>query len=90
MILMSKKSEYFKLKNYERKINSPFMIYAYFESIVKPEDNGKENPEESYTNKYQKHTACSYGDKLLYVDDKFSNLFKAYLVKMLLTVLLIV
>ena len=56
---MSKKGEYFKFKNYERKINSSFMICAYFESTVKSEDNGKENPEESYTNKYQKHIACS-------------------------------
>ena len=44
-----------------------------------PEDNGKQNPEESYTNKYQKHTACSYGYELVCVDDKFSNPFKTYL-----------
>ena len=35
------------------------MIYADFESILVPEDNGKQNPNESYTNKYQKHVACS-------------------------------
>ena len=29
--------------------------------------------------KYQKHVACSYGYKLICVDDKFSNLFKSYL-----------
>ena len=34
----------------ERKVKSPFMIYADFESILVPEDNGKQNPEESYTN----------------------------------------
>ena len=33
-----------------------------------PEDNGKQNPEESYTNKYQKDITC-----------KFSKLFKTYL-----------
>ena len=38
MIIMSKQGKYFKLKNYERKINAPFMIYPYFESIVKPEE----------------------------------------------------
>ena len=32
------------------------MIYADFERILAPE----ENPNESYTNKYQKHFACSY------------------------------
>ena len=28
------KGEYVKFKNYERKIKSPFMIYASFESIM--------------------------------------------------------
>ena len=43
-----------------------------------PENNGKQNPEESYTNKYQKHVACSYGYKLVCVDGKFSKPFKTY------------
>ena len=30
-----------------RKTKSPFMIYADFESILVPEDNGKENLEDS-------------------------------------------
>ena len=30
-------------------------------------------------NKYQKHIACSYGYKLVCVDDKFSKPFKTYL-----------
>ena len=29
------------------------MIYVDFESILVPENNGKQNPGESYTNKYQ-------------------------------------
>ena len=40
---------------------SLFMIYADFESILVPEDNEKQNPEEYYTNKYLNHTGCSYG-----------------------------
>ena len=39
------------------------------------------NPKESYTNKYQKHFACSYGYTLVWVDDEFSKPFKAYLGK---------
>ena len=35
------------------------MIYADFESVLVPENNGKQNPNESYTNKYQKHVGCS-------------------------------
>ena len=45
---MSEKGEYVKLKIYERKIKSPFIIYANFESILMPENNEKQNPKESY------------------------------------------
>ena len=76
---MPKKGEYITFKNFERKIKSIFMIYADFESILVPEDNGKQNPNESCTNKYQKHVACSYGYKLICVNDKFSQPFKSYL-----------
>ena len=62
-----------KLKNYERKIKSPFITYAYFERIWVPEDNGKQNTEESY--------AYSYDCKLVCVDNKFCKLFKTYLGK---------
>ena len=50
-IKMPKKGKYIKFKNFGRKIKSPFTIYADFESILVPEDNGKQNPDESYTNK---------------------------------------
>ena len=52
---MSKKGEYVNFKN--------------FESIPVPEDNGKQNPNESYTNEYLKHVACSYGYMLACADD---------------------
>ena len=55
------------------------MIYGDFESILAPEDNEKKNSNESYTNKYQKHVACSYSYKLVCVDDKFSKPSKSYL-----------
>ena len=67
--------------NYERKIKSSFIIYAYFESILMPEDSGKQNLKESYISKYQKHIPCSYGYKLVCLDDKFSKPFKTYLGK---------
>ena len=76
-IKMTKKGEYIKLKTFERKIKS-FMIYADFESIIVPEENGKQNPNESYTSKYQKHIACSYGYKLVCFDEKFNQPFKSY------------
>ena len=36
------------------------MIYADIKSILVLEDNGNQNPEECYTNNYQKHVASSY------------------------------
>ena len=76
---MPKKGQYVKFKTYERKIKLPFIIYADFGSILVPENDGKQNPEESYTNKYQKHIACSYGYELVCVDNKFSKPFKTHL-----------
>ena len=76
---MPRTGEYVKFKNYEIKIKSPFKIYAVFESILMPEDNGKQNPEESLTNKYQKNIAYSHGYKLVCVDDRFSKPFRTYL-----------
>ena len=32
-------------------MKSPFMIYPNFESILEPQNNEKQNPNESYTNK---------------------------------------
>ena len=34
------------------------MIYPEFEILS--EENGKQNPNELYTNKYQKYVACNY------------------------------
>ena len=68
-IQMPRNGEYFKLKIFERKTKSPSMICAYFENILVSKDNRKQNPNESYTNKYPKNVACSYGYKLICVDD---------------------
>ena len=76
---MPRKGKYIKFKTVGKIVKSLFMIYADFESILVPEDNGKKNLNESYTNKYQKHVACSCGYKLVCVDDKFSKPFKSYL-----------
>ena len=49
------------------------MIDAIFESILVPEDNGKQNPDEFYSNKHQKYIACSYSNQLACVDNKFKS-----------------
>ena len=77
-IKIPKKGEYVKFKNFERKIKSPFMIYADFEYTLVPENNGKQNRDESYTNKYKKNVALSYSYKLVCVDDRFSKRFKSH------------
>ena len=64
-ILRCLRSRIYSIKNFGKNIKSPFMTYADFENILVFEDNGKQNPNESYTNKYQKHVACSYGYKLV-------------------------
>ena len=66
-IITPKKGKCVKFKNYKRKIKSSFTIYVDFTSILLPEDNGKQNPKESYMNKYQKHIHCSYGCQLVYM-----------------------
>ena len=57
------------MKSHSQSQKSPFMIYADFESILVPEDNGKQNPNEFYRNKFETHVACCYGYKLVCVDD---------------------
>ena len=42
-LICPKKGEYIRWKNYERKIKSLFMFYVDFESMLVPEDNGKQN-----------------------------------------------
>ena len=67
------------MKNYEIKKKSPFIIYADIENILVTENNGKKNSKGSNTNKYQKHIACSYGYKLVCVDNRSSKPVKSYL-----------
>ena len=68
-MLKSHIKDCFKINGKQR-----ILINGDFESILVPENSRKQNPNESYTNKYQKHVACSYGYKLLCVDYKFSRL----------------
>ena len=68
-MLKSHIKDCFKINGKQR-----ILINGDFESILVPENSRKQNQNESYTNKYQKHVACSYGYKLLCVDYKFSRL----------------
>ena len=62
-----------KFRNYLKKIAVPFKIYADFKSVLKKlqiNDRGKNT---SYTEKYNDHTSCSFGYKVVCIDDKFSK-----------------
>ena len=62
----------------KKKKKSPFIIYSDLESTLVPEDNGKQNSEQSYTNTYKKYIAYSHGYKLICDDEKFNKPFKRY------------
>ena len=62
-----------------RRLKSTLMIYADYQSTLVLENNGMQNPKESYTYKYQK-TYCLY-ICVVCVDDKFKEPFRTYLGK---------
>ena len=59
-INMPKPDTYIKFKNYLYSERAPFAIYADFESLLKPLDTCKPDPNKSYTHKYNKHEPLSF------------------------------
>ena len=55
------------------------MIYADFEFTLVPKDNDNRNLDGSCMNKYKNNVACSYGNELISIDDKFGKPFNSYL-----------
>ena len=51
---------YLKFKNFLYSERAPFAIYADFESILKPLETHKTDPNKSYTLKYQEHEPVSF------------------------------
>ena len=78
-IQMPKKGSKVEFQDYHKQLPIPFVIYANFEVINEKVSGCQPNGEKSYTDKYQHHTACSYGYKLVccYVD-KHSKPEKIY------------
>lgn len=69
------KKNILKFKNYHKQLKAPFVIYADFESIVKPIN---ERFGES-TRAYQHHKACGYGLNLVCTyDNNFSKPVQMY------------
>jgi len=53
-------SDQLSFENYKRSMRVPFVIYADFESSIKPIDSCQPNPNESFTRKIQKHIPISF------------------------------
>ena len=61
-------------KNYHKQLAVPFVIYADFESLTEKISTCKPSDEKSYTEKYQRHTSCSFGYKVVcHYDKKYSK-----------------
>jgi hypothetical protein len=70
-----------RFKNRRNCLPVPFVIYADFESILVPNENTKSNAgsDESYTERYQTHQACSFGLKsVCHYNDSYSGEYVSY------------
>jgi len=68
-----------KYTNFHKQLDVPFVIYADFEAITEKVTTTTNDPAKSYTNKYQKHTDCGFGYKLVCCyDDKYSKPVETY------------
>ena len=75
-INMPSPDTYIKFKNSLYSERAPFAIYADFESILKPLDTCKPDPNKSYTLKYQKHEPVSF---VYYIKSFNENVYKSKL-----------
>jgi len=58
--IMPNEGEVVKFKNHERKLKHPFLLYADFESVIKPIYGCKPNTDKSYTTLNAKHIPCGF------------------------------
>ena len=75
-INMPEPNSFIKFKNYLHGEKAPFAIYADFESLLKPLDNCKPDPNKSYTHKYNKHEPVSF---VYYIKSFNENVYKSTL-----------
>ena len=77
-INMPAPDSFIKFKNYLHGEKAPFAIYADFESILKPLETCKPNPNKSYTHKYNKHEPVSF---VYYIKSFNESVYKSTLRK---------
>ena len=76
--LMPPPGTYLRFKNFLHSEKAPFVIYADFESLIKPMDNCDPDPNKSYTKKIQKHKPISFS---YYINSSIDGVFKPVLRK---------
>ncbi|XP_065640538.1 uncharacterized protein LOC136073101 [Hydra vulgaris] len=69
-IQLPKPNTMIEFKNYNKSMRVPFVVYADFESFIKPINTCSPNPNESYTKQYQKHTPSSFCYYIKCFDEK--------------------
>ena len=75
---MPKKDGSVKFSNFEGKTKLPYLIYADLECFPVSEDNGKQNPEESYMSLYSQLWIFSKSFKSCLGEDVAYNLLIAW------------
>ena len=76
---MPDKGSKIQFTNYNKQLEAPFVIYADFEAITEKIHTAHPSPNQTSTTKYQQHTDCGYGYKLVCCyDDKFSKPVQIY------------
>ena len=73
-IVMPPQGSYLNFKNFRCSEKAPFVIYADFESLIKPMDNCDPDPNKSYTKKYQKHKPSGF---CYYIISLYESVFKS-------------
>ena len=73
-IEMPPSGTYLRFKNFRYSERAPFVIYADFESLIKPIDNCDPDPNKSYTKKYQKHKPVGFS---YYIISLHESVFKS-------------
>ena len=76
-IEMPKDGTILKFKNYHRSEKVPFIVFADFQSYIKPLHSCEPNPQSSYTKQYQKHEPSSFCYYIKCFDD---NVYKPKIV----------
>ena len=67
---MPEEDSFIEFENFNRSMRVPFIVYADFESLIKPIETFELNPEKSYTKKCQEHKPSSFCYNIKCFDDK--------------------